>query len=173
MLTSEVCPQKGVRSRTAPAMCLTYTRWGEPTVLYSKGAKEIDNVSPPRSAFTNQALHCDINPKITNANAQKRRNGTPIKRFPYSVIINCSPEDAILRGAGLSSMEAIVIDESIGEDHDFNCYNHHQYMHHHHHYIVILFKLIINKCRHYQQQQQRQYHTNSHNHRSHRHHHHH
>ena len=45
MLTSEVCPQKGVRSRTTPAMNLTNTHWGEPTVLYSKGTKEINNVS--------------------------------------------------------------------------------------------------------------------------------
>jgi hypothetical protein len=119
MLTSEVCPKKGVRSRTAAAMGHTNTRWGEPTVLYSKGAKEKDNMSMPRSAFTNQALHCDFNPKITNANARKRRNGTPIKPVPYSVIINCSPEDAIIRGAGLSCMEAIGIDESTGDDHHY------------------------------------------------------
>jgi hypothetical protein len=81
------------------------------------GAKEIDNMSMPRSAFTNQTLHCDFNPKITHANARNRRKGTPIKLVPYSVIINCiSPEDAIIRGAGLSSMEAIGIDESTGED---------------------------------------------------------
>ena len=115
MLTSEVCPQKGVRSRTAPAMGHTNLRWGEPTVLYSKGAKEKDNMSMPRSAFTNQALHCDFNPKITNANAEKRRYGTPIKPVPYSVIINCSPEEAIILGAGLSCMEAIGIDESTGD----------------------------------------------------------
>ena len=116
MLTSEVCPKEGVRSRTAPAMGRTNTRWGEPTVLYSKGAKEIENKSMPRSAFTNQTLHCDFNPKITYANAGKRRNGTPVKPVPYSVIINCSPEDGIIMGAGLSCMEAIGIDESTGED---------------------------------------------------------
>jgi len=71
-------------------------------------------MSMPQSAFTNQALHCDFNPKITYDNARNRRNGTPITPVPYSVIINCSPEDAIIRGAGLSSMEAIGIDESAG-----------------------------------------------------------
>ncbi len=85
-----------------------------------EGAKEIDNVSMLRSAFTNKALHCDFNPKITNANARKRRNGTPMKPVPYSVIINCSHANAIIRGAGLSCMEAIGIDESTGEDHHFN-----------------------------------------------------
>jgi hypothetical protein len=51
MLTSEVCPKEGVRSRIAHAMGRTYTRWGEPTVIYSKGAKEIDKMSMPRSTF--------------------------------------------------------------------------------------------------------------------------
>ncbi len=119
ILTSEVCPKEGVRSRVAHDMGRTNTRWGEPTVLYSKGGKEIDNMSMPRSAFTNQALHGDFNPKIANANARKRRNGTPVKPVPYSVIINCSPEDAIIRGAGLSCMETIGIDEFTGEDHHY------------------------------------------------------
>ena len=58
MFTSEVCPNEGVRSRIAPAMGRTNTHWEEPIVLYSKGGKEIDNMSMPQSAFTNQALHC-------------------------------------------------------------------------------------------------------------------
>ncbi len=37
MLISEVWPKEGVRSRTAPAMDRTNTRWGEPSVIYLKG----------------------------------------------------------------------------------------------------------------------------------------
>ena len=110
---------KGRSSRTALAMGRTNTRCGEPTVIYAKGAKEIDKTSMPRSAFTNQALHCYFNPKITYANARNRRNGTPIRPVPHSVIIHFSPEDAIIRGAGLSSIEAIGIDESTEEDHKY------------------------------------------------------
>jgi hypothetical protein len=111
-----------VRVNCHPTLVVaTNTRWGEPNVLYSKGAKEIDNMSMPRTAFTNQTLDCDFNPKITNANARQRRilSRTPIKPVPFSVIINCSPEDDIIRGSGLSCMETISIDESISEE--YNC----------------------------------------------------
>ena len=127
MLTSEVWSKERVRSRIALAMGRTNTSWGEPTVLYSKDVKEIDQMSMPRSAFTNQALHWNFYPKITNANARKRRNGTPFKTVPYSVIKYCSAEDTIIRGASLSYMEAIGIDESTCEDHRNFCWH---YIHH-------------------------------------------
>ena len=115
LLTTEVCALKDVRVRTPPAMGNQKTRWGEPMALFSKGAKERANASMPSSAFTNQALHCDFNPRIASANAAARRNGTPYKPVPYSVIINCSPEDAIIFGAGLSPQDdPIGIEEITG-----------------------------------------------------------
>jgi hypothetical protein len=115
LLTTEVCALKDVRVRTPPAMGNQKTRWGEPMALFSKGAKERANASMPSSAFTNQALHCDFNPRIASANAAARRKGTPYKPVPYSVIINCSPEDAIIFGAGLSPQDdPIGIEEITG-----------------------------------------------------------
>jgi hypothetical protein len=67
----------------------------------SKGRK--DTKSVPRSEFTNKALHCDFQPVATNANSQIR--GKPV---PYSIIVNCSPEDAIIHECGLSPLEAIA-----------------------------------------------------------------
>ncbi len=90
ILTREVCPKREVCSRTAPTMGRTNTRRGRgAAVLYSKGAKEIDNMLMLRSAFINQALHYDFNPKITNSNARQRRKlgRTPIKSVPYSVMM--------------------------------------------------------------------------------------
>ncbi len=74
------------------------TRWGHPIVLFSKGKKQ--NKSVPASAFPNQALHCDSQPEVANANAWRR--GKP---DPYSVIINSSPEDVIIHGRGLRRFE--------------------------------------------------------------------
>ena len=116
LLTTEVCALKGSRPRTPPAMGTRNLRWGEPMALFSKGANEKENLTMPSSAFTNQALHCDFNPRITNANAAQRRKGTPVKPVPYSVIVNCSPEDAIIFGAGLSPLEPIGIDTTSGEE---------------------------------------------------------
>ena len=97
LLTAEVYAFKSIsRPRTPPAMGTTYLRWGEPMALSSKGAKETENLTMPSSAFPNQALHCDFNPIITKVNAAKRRQGTPTKLVPYSGIIKCSPEDAII-----------------------------------------------------------------------------
>jgi hypothetical protein len=90
-----------IRPRIPPTMASRGTRWGQPMVLFSKGKK--DTKSVPRSAFTNQALHCDFQPVPANANAQIR--GKPV---PYSIIVNCSPEDAIIHGCGLSPLQVIA-----------------------------------------------------------------
>ncbi len=68
--------------------------------MFSKGKQ--DNKSVPRSAFSNQALHCDFQPEVANSNAKIR--GRPV---PYSIIINKSPEDVIIRGCGIYSLEVI------------------------------------------------------------------
>jgi hypothetical protein len=94
--TSEV-----IRPKIPQTMACRGTRWGQPMVLFSKGKK--DTKSAPRNAFPNQALHCDYQPVAANANAQIR--GKPV---PYSIIVNCSPEDAIIHGCGLSPLEVIA-----------------------------------------------------------------
>ena len=77
------------------------TKWGHPTVLFSKGKK--NNKYIPPGAFTNQALHCDFQPEVANANAKRR--GKPV---PYSIIVNCSPDDAIIFGCGLSPRSEVI-----------------------------------------------------------------
>ncbi len=77
-------------------------------MLFSKGKK--DNKSVPRTAFTNQALHFDFQPEEANANARIR--GRPV---PYSIIINSSPENAIIIGCGLRPLEVIAMTRSIRE----------------------------------------------------------
>ena len=94
------------RDRIPPAMGYKGTRWGHPMVLFSKGNREYKSV--PRSAFTNQAMHCDFQPEVANANARVR--GRPV---PYSVIINCSPEDAIIRGCGLSPLHVLSVENGV------------------------------------------------------------
>jgi hypothetical protein len=64
---------------------------------------EKDKTLVPRSAFTHQALHCDFQPHAANKNAKTR--GKPVL---YSIIVNCSPEDAIIHGCGLSPLEFIA-----------------------------------------------------------------
>jgi len=70
--------------------------------VFSNG--KIDNKSVPKSAFTIQALHCDFQPDVTKANAG-RRGG----HVPYSIIINISPEVAIVSECGLTSLEATSV----------------------------------------------------------------
>ncbi len=74
IMTSDVYPIPGIRDRTPGAMGKIGTRWGHPIVLFSKGKKQ--NKSVPASAFTNQALHCDFQPEVANANAGRR--GKPV-----------------------------------------------------------------------------------------------
>jgi hypothetical protein len=90
-----------IRPRIPPTLASKGTRWGQPTVLFLKGKK--DKTSVPRSAFTHQALHCDFQPHAANKNVKTR-----VKPVPYSIIVNCSPEDAIIRGCGLSPLEIIA-----------------------------------------------------------------
>ena len=100
IFSTEVYPIPGKRQRTPPIMAAKGTRWGNPTVLFSKGKN--DNRSVPRSAFVDQALHCDYQPEVANRNANLR--GKPV---PFSIIVNCSAEDAIILGCGLSPLEVI------------------------------------------------------------------
>lgn len=103
MMLQEVYGKKGERLRTPPILGSKGTRgWGHPVVLFSKGKH--DNKLVPRSAFSDQALHCDFQPEVANANAKIR--GRPV---PYSIIINMSPEDAIIRGCGLCNLEVIAM----------------------------------------------------------------
>ena len=102
IMTTEVYGIKGKRDRTPPVLGSKGTQWGHPIVLFSKGKKE--NKSVPRSAFTDQALHCDFQPEVANANARSR--GKPVS---HSIIINSSPEDAIILGCGLSPLEVIAM----------------------------------------------------------------
>jgi hypothetical protein len=100
ILSTEVYPIKGKRPRTPAVMSSKGTRWSHPTVLHSKGKN--DSKSVPRSAFTDQALHCDFQPNVANANARLR--GKPV---PYSIIVNSSREDAVILGNGLCPLEVI------------------------------------------------------------------
>ncbi len=90
-----------IRPKIPPTMASRGTRWGQPMVLFSKEKK--DTKSVPRSAFTNQGIQCDYQPVAAIANAHIRD-----KPVPYSIIGNCSPEDAIIHGCGLSSLEVIA-----------------------------------------------------------------
>jgi len=100
ILPTEVYPIPGKRPRTPHVLSAKGTRWSHPTVLFSKGKN--DSKSVPRSAFTDQALHCDFQPEAANANARLR--GKPV---PHSIIVNSSREDAIILGCGLSPLEVI------------------------------------------------------------------
>ena len=100
VMSTEVFPIHGKRPRTPPIMAAKGTRWGKPTVLFSKG--KTDNGLVPRSAFVDQALHTDYQPEVANRNAELR--GKPV---PYSIIVNCSTEDAIILGCGLSPLQVI------------------------------------------------------------------
>lgn len=102
ILTTKVYGIKGKRDRTPPVLGTKGTRWGHPIVLFSKGKK--DNKSVPRSAFTDQALHCYFQPEVASANARSR--GNPVS---CSIIINSSPADAIIHGCGLSPLEVIAM----------------------------------------------------------------
>ena len=108
ILTTKVYGIKDVRPRTPPVLGSKGTKWGHPIVLFSKGKK--DNKSVPWSAFVDQALHCDFQPQVANANARGR--GKPV---PYSVIINSTREDAIIHGCGLSPLEIIAMSRSTRE----------------------------------------------------------
>ncbi len=57
----------------------------------------------PKTAFTNQALHCGFKPDTVSSSANLR--GKPV---PFSVIINCSPKDAVILGCGLIPLEVIA-----------------------------------------------------------------
>jgi len=63
------CDDSGevIRPKIPSTMASRGTRWSQPMVLFSNGKK--DTVYVPRSAFTNQALHCDYRPFAANANA--------------------------------------------------------------------------------------------------------
>ena len=96
---------KDVRPITPQVLGSKGTKWGHSIVLFSKGKK--DNKSEPRSAFVDQALHCDFQLEVANANDRGR--GKPV---PYSVIINSTPQDAIILGCGLSPLDVVAMSRS-------------------------------------------------------------
>jgi len=102
ILTTELYPIKGVRERIPAPLPKIVTKWGPPIVLFSKGSKEKVTRSMPKSAFANQALHCDFKPGKAKSNAKLR--GKPV---PFSMIIHCSPKDAVIIGCGMSPLEVI------------------------------------------------------------------
>ena len=90
------------RFRTPPVIGSKGTRWGHPIVVFSNW--KIDNKLVPKNDFTNQALHCDFQPDVAKAKAGCRGG-----QVPYSIIINSSPEDAMLVGCGLASLEVTSV----------------------------------------------------------------